>query len=97
MKRRDQRSAAALSYRAEEGVPRVLASGRGGEAERILAAARKAGVTIVEDAPLAALLGASARPGDPVPRKCWEAVAEILAFVFRQEEGRVKGERRREN
>ncbi|MDR2517504.1 MAG: EscU/YscU/HrcU family type III secretion system export apparatus switch protein [Spirochaetaceae bacterium] len=90
-KRREEtvhRYAAALAYRAEDPAPRVLAAGTGGAAERIVTAAREAGVAIVEDAPLAALLAAPARSGDYVPAACWEAVAKILAFVWKNEEAR---------
>jgi type III secretion system FlhB-like substrate exporter len=88
MEKPGRKTAAAISYRAEAGAPQVLALGRGREAERIIAAAREAGITIVEDAPLAALLAASVKPGDFVPPRCWEAVAAILAFVFKQAENR---------
>ena len=75
-----------MVYDPEEGVPKVLAKGRGREAERIIALAREAGVEIVEDSALAALLDLGVKPGDFVPPWCWEAVAKILAFVFSEEE-----------
>jgi type III secretion system FlhB-like substrate exporter len=84
MGKRNRRNAAAISYRPEDGAPRVIASGLDRDAERIIEAAREAGIAIVEDAPLAALLQAAVRPGDPIPPRCWEAVASILAFVFKQ-------------
>jgi flagellar biosynthesis protein len=85
MEKHGRRIAAAISYRAREGAPRILALGQGREAGRIIARAREAGIAIVEDAPLAALLSAAAKPGDFVPPRCWEAVAGILAFVYKQE------------
>jgi len=63
-----------------------LAKGRGWEAERIVALAREAGIEIVEDTALAALLDAGVKPGDFIPPWCWEAVAKILAFVLSEEE-----------
>jgi len=80
------RKASALAYNKEEGVPRLLAKGRGREAERIIALAKEAGIEIVEDTALAALLDAGIEPGDFIPPWCWEAVAKILAFVLSKEE-----------
>ena len=78
--------ASAVAYNREEGVPRLLAKGRGREAERIIALAKEAGIEIVEDTTLAALLDAGVKPGDFIPPWCWEAVARILAFVLAKEE-----------
>ncbi|GHV00247.1 hypothetical protein FACS189483_10190 [Spirochaetia bacterium] len=77
--------ASAIGYSPEEGIPRLIASGRDREAERIIAIAREAGITIVEDPALAMLLDAGVKPGEYVPSWCWEAVANILAFVFAKE------------
>lgn len=79
-----EKKASALSYNPDEGAPRIAASGRGREAERIIAIAREAGVEVVEDPVLAELLDGS-YPGDYVPLWCWEAVAKILAFVLAKE------------
>ena len=80
------KKASALGYDPLEGVPRLLAKGRGPEAEKIIKLAREAGIDIVEDSCLASLLDAGVNPGDWLPSWCWEAVAKILAFVFAQEE-----------
>ncbi|MDR2758501.1 MAG: EscU/YscU/HrcU family type III secretion system export apparatus switch protein [Spirochaetaceae bacterium] len=82
-----RRLATALSYTPEDPAPRVLASGKNEEALRILAAAREAGIEIVEDPALAALLEAGTSVGDYIPPWCWEAVAKILAFVRTKESG----------
>jgi type III secretion system FlhB-like substrate exporter len=79
------KKAAALGYNREEGIPKLLAKGRDREAERIIALAREAGIEIVEDSALAALLDAGLEPGDWIPPWCWEAVAKILAFVLEKE------------
>jgi flagellar biosynthesis protein len=79
-----EKKAAALAYNPSRPAPVLLASGRGREAERILGAAREAGVAIVEDAGLAALLD-TVRPGEYIPPWCWEAAAKILAFVLNRE------------
>ena len=80
------KKASAISYNSEEGIPRLLAKGRDREAERIISLAREAGIEIVEDYALAALLDTGVKPGDFIPPWCWEAVARILAFVLSEEE-----------
>jgi flagellar biosynthesis protein len=76
-----RKKAAAVAYDPSQPAPFVTAAGRGRDAERIIAAAQEAGVAIVEDPGLAALLEA-VRPGDYIPTWCWEAAAKILAFVI---------------
>jgi flagellar biosynthesis protein len=76
------KKAAAIGYKPEEGLPRLIASGRDREAERIIALAQDAGIEIVEDPVLAALLDTGVKAGDYIPSWCWEATAKILAFVF---------------
>jgi len=80
------KKASAVVYNREEGIPRLLAKGRGREAERIIALARQEGIDIVEDSALAALLDAGVEPGEFIPQWCWEAMAKILAFVLSEEE-----------
>jgi flagellar biosynthesis protein len=80
------KKASALVYNSEEGIPKLLAKGKGREAEMIIAIAKKAGIEIVEDTALAALLDAGVKPGEFIPQWCWEAVARILAFVLQEEE-----------
>jgi flagellar biosynthesis protein len=79
--------ASALGYHKEEGAPRLLAKGRDREAEWIIALAKEAGVEIVEEPVLAALLEEGAAPGDYIPPWCWEAAARILAFVLAKDAG----------
>jgi len=74
--------ASALGYKNGDSAPSLLVSGRGREADRIVALAQEAGVAVVEDAALAALLDTSAKPGDFIPPWCWEAAAKALAFVM---------------
>jgi len=81
------KKASAIAYNDEEGIPKLLAKGRDREAEKIIALAKEAGIEIVEDSSLAALLDAGVKPGDFVPPWCWEAVAKILAFVISKEKG----------
>lgn len=81
-----EKKASAVVYNQEDGVPLLLAKGRGREAERIIALAEENGIEIVEDSALAALLDLGVKPGNFIPPWCWEAVARILAFVFSKEE-----------
>ena len=78
--------ASAIGYAKGDPAPMLLAQGRGREAEQIIAIAEQAGIEVVEDSALAALLAASAKPGDYIPPQLWEATAKILAFVMRQAE-----------
>ena len=80
------KKASALGYNQDEGVPKLLVKGRGRDAERIIALAQEAGIEIVEDSALAALLDTGVRSGDFIPPWCWEAVAKILALVVQKEE-----------
>jgi flagellar biosynthesis protein len=75
--------ASAIGYKSGDFAPSLLASGRGREAEQIIAVAQSAGVAVVEDSAIAALLDTSAKPGDFIPPWCWEAAAKILAFVIK--------------
>ena len=79
---RKRKIASAIGYKTGDFAPLLLASGRGREAEQIIAVAQSAGVEVVEDAALAALLDTSVNPGDFIPPWCWEAAAKILAFVL---------------
>ncbi|MDR2476626.1 MAG: EscU/YscU/HrcU family type III secretion system export apparatus switch protein [Treponema sp.] len=79
------KTAAAIAYSPEESGPRLLASGKGLMAERIVALAGEAGVPVLEDPALAALLASSARVGEFIPAWCWEAAAKALAFVLAED------------
>jgi len=77
--------ASAIGYSSGDPAPVLLASGRGRQAEKIIAVAQEAGIAVVEDGALAALLDTSARPGEYIPYWCWEAAAKVLAFVVNTE------------
>jgi type III secretion system FlhB-like substrate exporter len=87
-KLKKRKLASAIGYKTGDHAPSFLASGRGREADQIIAVAQKAGVAVVEDAALAALLDTGAKPGDFIPPWCWEAAAKILAFVIKTEKQR---------
>ena len=82
---RKRKLASAIRYAPGDPAPELLALGRGREAERIIAVAQQAGIAVVEDTALAALLDSGVRPGDFIPPWCWEAAAKILAFVAKGE------------
>ena len=74
------RRASALKYEGT-GAPKVVASGSGLIADRILAAAREAGIAIREDAALAEAL-ATLDLGREIPEDLYVAVAEALAWAY---------------
>lgn len=88
IKRRKQniagrKAAAALKYRAgEDPAPRLVAKGLGIIAEKIIEAAKEAGVPIQEDPDLAALL-MTLNIDEVIPPEMYTAVAEVLAFIYR--------------
>lgn len=77
--------ATALRYEdSEEAAPRVVASGQGEFARRILEAAHQYGIPVVHDVPVARAL-AELEIGDEIPEALYEAVAEILREVWESE------------
>ena len=64
--------------------PVVLAMGQRKLAERIRRIALEARVPIVENRPVARALLATGKIGRPIPPALYAAVAEILAFIYRQ-------------
>ncbi len=62
-------------------VPKVVAKGSGLVARKIIEAARAAGVHVREDPDLLELL-AKVEVGDEIPPEMYQAVAEVLAFVY---------------
>jgi flagellar biosynthetic protein FlhB len=77
--------AIALRYEIEMPAPIVVAKGRDLLAEKIKQLARDSGIMLVENKSLAQALYKSVEVGDSIPAKLYQAVAEILALVFRAE------------
>ena len=74
--------AVALTYEfGKPNLPRVVASGRGAIAERILALAQENGIPVREDADLATLLAAVELESE-IPAEAMIAVAEVMAQIF---------------
>ena len=82
--------AVALSYKEKEHTaPRVLAKGQDYIAHKIREVAMEHDIQIVENPPLAQSLYATCEVGDEIPDELYQAVADVLVFVYRQK-GRVK-------
>jgi flagellar biosynthetic protein FlhB len=76
--------AVALRYeRGRDQAPVVLAKGENQFARRIKAMAAEHGVPMVENRPVARMLYALGRVDEPIPSELYQAVAEILAVVYR--------------
>jgi flagellar biosynthetic protein FlhB len=74
----------ALQYRrGEMHAPKVVAKGAGFLALRIREIAREHGVPIVENKPIARTLYRTVKVGQEIPEKLFQAVAEVLAYVYR--------------
>lgn len=69
--------------------PMVVAKGQDYLAEKIKQIAREHNIAIVENKPLAQVLYKSVEVGDVIPEDLYQAVAEILAFVYSLKERRL--------
>lgn len=76
--------AVALKYESGKmSAPKVVAKGADLIALKIKEIAKAHNVPIVEDKPLARALYAAADVGDDIPEKLFQAVAQILAYIYR--------------
>ena len=80
--------AVALAYEQGMIAPTVIAKGQDLVAQRIKEIGREARVPIVENKPLARTLFAAVEIGGSVPQELYQAVAEVLAYVYRLKHGR---------
>lgn len=74
------KQAIALEYDPSEIAPKVIATGSGYLAEKIVTEAKKSDIPIHEDAELAKTLS-KLEVGEAIPPELYEVVAEILVFV----------------
>ncbi len=81
--------AIALQYKKGMVAPLVLAKGQDLVAERIKQIAREHHIIIVENKPVARALYEAVDVGGTVPSELYQAVAEILAYVYRIKHRRV--------
>lgn len=78
--------AVALRYRdGEDAAPKVVAKGLDHMALRIRDLAKESGVAVIENPPLARALHRACEVGEAVPEELFEAVAKLLAYVYRME------------
>lgn len=76
--------AVALRYDEDrEAAPRILARGRGAVAQKILEIAEQRDIPVREDPDLVEAL-AKLDVGSLIPTELYPAVAEVLAFIYRQ-------------
>ena len=76
--------AVALKYeRGRDKAPMVLAKGEAAFAQRIKALAAEHEVPMVENKPVARMLFKVGKVGKPIPIELYQAVADILAFVYK--------------
>jgi len=82
--------AVALAYKEkEQTAPTVLAKGQDYIAHKIRDVAIEHDIQIVENAPLAQSLYATCEVDDEIPEDLYQAVADILVFVYRQK-GKIR-------
>ncbi|MBN2326850.1 MAG: EscU/YscU/HrcU family type III secretion system export apparatus switch protein [Candidatus Omnitrophica bacterium] len=78
-----RRKAAALRYRSgEDSAPVVIAKGEGAIADRIMEIARDHEIPLYRDPDLISVL-CTIDLGRAIPPELYEAVAEVLAFVYK--------------
>jgi len=87
------KQAIALAYDPnEDGAPRVVASGKGQIAERIIESAQENDIPVHEDSKLADTLS-KLEIGEMIPPELYEVVAEILVFVDAMDKIKAKDQR----
>ena len=79
----------ALSYDPGEDAPKVIATGKGVLAEKILDKAKEVDVPVYEDEKLAKTLS-NLELGEMIPPELYGVVAEVLVFVDRMDKIRSK-------
>jgi len=78
--------AAAISYDIDKDeAPKIIASGQGTIAEKIIEAAQEHDIAIEENQDIIDIL-VQLNIGEEIPAELYQAVAEILSFIYRLEE-----------
>ncbi len=75
--------AVALKYSADLPAPQVIAKGAGAVALKIREIAKENEIPIVENKPLARTMFKTLKIGQVIPRELFNAVAEVLAYVYK--------------
>lgn len=86
-----KKQAIALEYDPNEAAPKVVATGTGAIADRIIEKAQEANVPVHKDSKLADTLS-RLEIGEMIPPELYEVVAEILVFVDAMDKIRGKME-----
>ena len=91
MEEQKNKIAVALEYEPSEEAPKIVASGRGYLAEKIIERAVEENVPLHKDDKLAGTLS-KLEIGDAIPPELYEVVAEVLLFVDKVDKikGKVK-------
>ncbi len=91
MEEQKNKIAVALEYEPSEEAPKIVASGRGYVAEKIIERAVEENVPLHKDDKLAGTLS-KLEIGDAIPPELYEVVAEVLLFVDKVDKikGKVK-------
>lgn len=84
-----QKTAVAVAYNPGETAPKIIATGKGHMAERIIEKAKEEHIPFYRDDKLAKTLS-KLEIGDMIPPELYEVVAEILVFVDDMERMREK-------
>ncbi|WP_297456442.1 FlhB-like flagellar biosynthesis protein [Persephonella sp.] len=80
----EDKKAVALKYeRGKDNAPRVIAKGKGHIGEKIIQIAKEHNIPIKEDPVLVEALS-QIEINQEIPPELYKAVAEILAFIYRQ-------------
>ncbi|MGN0484543.1 MAG: EscU/YscU/HrcU family type III secretion system export apparatus switch protein [Lachnospiraceae bacterium] len=89
LKKEDVQTAVAVAYEPGERAPKILATGKGELAKKIVEKAEEANVPFYKDDQLATTLS-KLEIGDMIPPELYEVIAEILVFVDDMEQLRKK-------
>lgn len=79
-KKDNDKTAVAIEYVPGEAAPKIIATGKGAVAEKIIEKAKESNVPLYKDNKLAGTLS-KLKIGDMIPPELYEVVAEILVFV----------------
>lgn len=88
-KKNPDKTAVAIAYEPGEAAPKILATGKGRVAEKIIETAKENRVPTYKDNKLAATLS-KLQIGEMIPPELYEVVAEILVFVDDMDRMRAK-------
>ena len=77
---KEEKTAVAIAYEPGDAAPKILATGKGAVAEKIVETAKEHDVPLYKDNKLADTLS-RLKIGDMIPPELYEVVAEILVFV----------------